>query len=259
MKPRTSNLKEKKEDTFFSEEMLKKLDPKKVPQHIAIIMDGNRRWANSNKFSAFLGHSKGADNLTPIVQAAAEIGIKVVTVFAFSTENWQRSKNEIDHLIQLFEKYLVEKREFLKKNNVKIQMIGDISAFPKSLQKVYAETQAATCKGNKITLVLALNYGAKDEMIRAVKKILMDYDQKKINKNEINEKKINNYLDTANLPDPDLIIRTSGEKRLSNFLLWQSSYSEIYFVDVLWPDFSVQDLFYAVRDYQKRKRRRGGT
>ena len=258
MKSTTHNI-EKKEKTFFSDEMLQRLDPEKIPRHIAIIMDGNRRWARSNSIASIMGHSKGADNLTPIVQAAAEMGIKYVTVFAFSTENWQRSKGEINHLIKLFEKYLIQKREFLKKNDVKVEMIGDLSVFPKSLQKAFIQTQKATCNGKKITLVLALNYGAKDEMIRAIKKILEDFDKKKISNSEINEKKINSYLDTANLPDPDLIIRTSGEKRLSNFLLWQSSYSEIYFVDVLWPEFSVQDLFLAVRDFQKRKRRRGGT
>ena len=259
MKLKTVNFEEKKETPFFSDNMLKSIDPKKIPRHIAIIMDGNRRWARSNKISAIMGHSKGADNLSFIIQAAAEIGIKFITVFAFSTENWQRSKSEIYHLFNLFEKYLIEKRGFLKKNNVKVEIIGDISAFPDSLQKAFADTKKETLNGNNITLVLAFNYGAKDEMSRAVKKIIEDYDKKKINKNEINEKMINSYLDTANLPDPDLIIRTSGEKRLSNFLLWQSSYSEIYFVDVLWPDFSVNDLFFAVRDFQKRKRRRGGA
>ena len=147
--------KEKKEDAFFSDEMLQMLDPEKIPRHIAIIMDGNRRWARSNSISSILGHSKGADNLTPIVQAAAEMGIKFITVFAFSTENWQRSKSEIDHLIKLFEKYLIQKREFLKKNDVKVEMIGDISAFPESLQKAFLQTQQATCNGKKITLVLS--------------------------------------------------------------------------------------------------------
>ncbi len=251
------NLKNKK--TIFSLQEHSLLDKNNIPGHIAIIMDGNRRWAKKRNLPCMMGHWEGAETLTNIVKAALELNIKVITVFAFSTENWTRSKKEIDILMNLFEIYLIRQRRFLQKEKVRLETIGDISVCSDKLKKALAETKEATKTGNRLDLVLAINYGGRDEIKRAFLNIINDYDKKLINREDISEKLISNYLDTSKYNDPDILIRTSGEKRLSNFLLWQSAYSEVITTDVLWPDFSERDLLQAILEYQKRERRLGGA
>ncbi len=242
----------------FSTEELSLVDLKKMPKHVAIIMDGNRRWARQNGISKFSGHKKGADNLIRIVSAAANLNIKILTVYAFSTENRDRSGKEVSHLWKLFEEYLAKyEKEFLKKE-IRVQIIGDISKCPLSLQKRMTRVVKATSQGKKITLVLAINYGGRNEILRSFKKMLGDYDKKVFNKDEISEDMIASYLDTAELSDPELLIRTSGELRLSNFLLWQLSYSEFYIAETFWPDFSPKELLKALVGFQNRNRRFGG-
>ena len=242
---------------IYSEADLQLVDKEKIPHHIAIIMDGNRRWAKKNGVSRIVGHKKGAENLTRILKASLSLGIKVLTVFAFSTENWNRSKKEIEALMRLFETYLIKYSHILKREKIRLRTIGDSSKCSRALQKLIDKTKENTADGDKLDLVLAINYGGRDEITRAVKNILNDYD--KGMKNKITENFIASYLDTAFCPDPELVIRTSGELRLSNFLLWQMSYSEFYAIDVLWPDFSERHLLEAILGYQKRERRFGRT
>lgn len=229
----------------------------KMPKHVAIIMDGNRRWAKKNNLPKAAGHVKGAQSLTNIVKVASKLKIKTLTVFAFSTENWSRSKSEINSLMKLFNIYLKKQLKFMQKEKVKLSVIGDLKKLPLNLQKAFFETVDKTKDNDVIELVLAVNYGSKDEMKRAVLKILDDFENKKISKNDISEELISQYLDTKNLTDPDLFIRTSGENRLSNFLLWQQAYSEIYITDILWPDFKEKDFLDAICEFQMRKRRFG--
>lgn len=246
-----------KKFNIFPQNLLEKLDTKKIPSHVAIVMDGNRRWAKKNKLSYIEGHKRGAENLSSIVEAAAEIGIKVLTVYAFSTENRQRSKGEVAALMKLFQSYLLKYTEKLKKENVRLHVIGDLSKIPRSLKKCFEESLEDTREGKKIDLVIAINYGGRDEITRAFKKIILDYNKKVIDVSNITEELISSYLDTAKMPDPDLLIRTSGELRISNFLLWQSSYAEFCALDVLWPDFSPRHLYDAILGYQQRERRFG--
>jgi undecaprenyl diphosphate synthase len=242
---------------IYSDEELAQLDSMNIPQHIAIIMDGNRRWEKQHGFPPMTGHWQGAETLTNIVSAALELSIKTLTVYAFSTENWTRSQEEIDYVMHLFEVYLMRQRKPMQEKGVRLSAIGNLKRMRENTKKILQETIELTKHGMQIDLVLALNYGGRDEICRAVKKLIDDYDQKKITKEELNEDVFSKYLDTTLWQDPDLIIRTSGEKRLSNFLLWQSSYSEVYFEEVCWPDFSEKKLFEAVLAYQKRKRRYG--
>jgi undecaprenyl diphosphate synthase len=236
-----------------------KLDKSAMPKHIAIIMDGNRRWAKEKKLPSSLGHSKGANTLTNIVKEALNLGIEVLTVFAFSTENWNRSQKEIDSLMKLFEMYLKKQAKFMQKKGVRLNAIGDISKFSNNLQNIFEDVKKKTSEGNKLDLVLAINYGSRDEIKRAILKIINDIDKNKIKKEEISEELISKYLDTFKYSDPDLIIRTSGAKRLSNFLLWQSAYSEIYITDAYWPDFSENHLKKAIHSYQRRDKRLSGA
>lgn len=232
-------------------------DITKIPKHIAIIMDGNRRWAKKNNLPKAAGHIKGAQTLTNIVKIASKLKIKIITVFAFSTENWSRSKNEIATLMNLFNLYLKKQLKFMQKEKVRLNVIGDLSKLPLKLQNAFIETVQKTKDNDVIDLVLAVNYGFRDEMKRAICKILDDFENKKIAKEDISESLIAQYLDTKNFSDPDLFIRTSGENRLSNFLLWQQAYSEIYITDVLWPEFKEKDFLNAIYEFQKRKRRFG--
>ena len=229
-----------------------------VPHHVAIIMDGNRRWARIHNLPATLGHWKGAEAIMQIVKSASHLGIKVLTVFAFSTENWTRSMKEVEGLMNIFRTYLQHKKEEMIAEGVKLDVIGDLSRVPKDLQETLLEVKEATKSGAKIDLVLALNYGGRDDIVRAVKRVMQDQAEGKITVNKISEEVFCTYLDTAKWPDPDLLIRTSGEKRLSNFLLWQLSYTEVVITDVLWPEFTSCDLKQAIIEYQQRKRRRGG-
>ncbi|MDR3623790.1 MAG: isoprenyl transferase [Chlamydiales bacterium] len=225
--------------------------------HIAIIMDGNRRWAKKRFLPSIAGHWAGAAALKRTVRAASDFDVKILTVYAFSTENWLRPQMEIKALFKVLESYLLQEREDMVAEGVRLNFIGDISRFPEYLQQVIQETKAMTAYGQKIELVLALNYGSRDEITRAVHHIIEDVEQKKLKKHEITEDLITHYLDTNKMQDPDLLIRTSGEMRLSNFLLWQLSYAEVYVTSVLWPDFSKQDLENAITEYQRREKRNG--
>lgn len=246
------------ENLVFDAEKIFLINRDRVPRHIAIIMDGNRRWAIQNGLSPIMGHWKGAEILTDIVRAAAQLGVQTLTVYAFSTENWGRSEVEVDALMNLFEVYLERKRDLMVREGIKLDAIGDLSRLPPRVQTAFQETKAATEHSNKINLVLALNYGARDEIRRAVIKILHDNEQLKKDPLEITEEYIARHLDTKPWGDPELMIRTSGELRVSNFLLWQICYSEIFVTDVLWPDFSPNELFDAILSYQTRRRRYGG-
>lgn len=244
--------------THYSPEELSLLDPGKIPTHIAIVMDGNRRWAKQRGLPPMMGHWEGAEVLTDIVRSASELGVETLTVYAFSTENWSRPPSEIDALMNIIEMYLIRKRDQMIQDGVRLDAIGDINRLPERVQSAFYETKKATEHCDKINLVLALNYGARDEIRRAVVKILATHDRKKFSPDELTEGLIASYLDTCRWGDPDLLIRTSGELRVSNFLLWQISYAELYVTEVLWPDFTSRQLFEAVLAYQGRKRRHGG-
>ncbi|QVL57922.1 MAG: di-trans,poly-cis-decaprenylcistransferase [Simkaniaceae bacterium] len=246
------------EKPIFTEEEFALIDPTYVPNHIVIIMDGNRRWARRQGLPPEMGHWQGAEQLDIIVRAAAELGVKTLTVYSFSTENWNRSKHEVDMLMQLLEAYLKNKKEMLVKEGVRLNTIGDTDRLPEPVKKALTETMQATKNGDQIDLVLALNYGGRDEIRRAFMKMGQAEKEGKLDWNQVTEETISSYLDTATWKDPELFIRPSGEQRVSNFLIWQISYSEIYVTDVLWPDFSPKNLLEAVIDYQKRNRRYGG-
>lgn len=243
---------------FFSKEELSFLDPSKLPQHVAIIMDGNRRWAKKHSCHSSSGHWEGTDVLMNAVKAAKELGIKALTVYAFSTENWTRTEKEVDLLMELFEISLRNKRSSMIENGVRLHHIGNPSRFPPSFLNVLEETKRATAHNTHIDLILALNYGGRDDIRRALYSIIEDVEKGKLSKEHICEQTIGSYLDTSPWPDPELLIRTSGEFRLSNFLLWQISYTEVYVTDTLWPDFTPHHLLKALKDYQKRSRRLGG-
>lgn len=242
----------------LSIEDLARIDPQKVPQHVAIVMDGNRRWAKAKHLRSMFGHWEGAEVLTDVVRAAVQLGIKTLTVYAFSTENWNRSQSEIEYLMNIFELYLIRKREMMVKEGICLDAIGDLSKLPKSVQEALLQSKQATKNGQKINLVLAMNYGGRNEICRAIGKILARHDEKKITTEELTEQFVSQYLDTNRWGDPQLFIRTSGELRVSNFLLWQISYTEFYVTDVLWPAFTPKELLKAVLAYQSRKRRLGG-
>lgn len=231
---------------------------KKTLKHIAIIMDGNGRWAKKRILPKKIGHKEGAKALKILLERLVETDIEHITVYAFSTENWKRSKEEIDDLMVLLKEYM---KMYIKENdkgNIKIDTIGDISAFDKELIDDIKKITEISSKNTGINLHIALNYGGRDEIKRAIKKISQDVKNNKIEEDDIDEKLISSYLDTRRYGDPELIIRTSGELRLSNFLLWQSAYSELYFSDKLWPDFTFDDLEKIMKEYQKRQRRFGG-
>lgn len=245
-------------ETIYSSEDLALVNPDRIPRHIAIIQDGNRRWAREAGFPYMMGHWKGAETITRIVQAASSLGIKAMTVYSFSTENWGRSEEEIEALMDLFQNYLIQKRGMMIREGVKLGAIGDIDRLPHKVKEALQDSIEATRHCNKIDLVLALNYGGRDDIRRAIHSIIEDCENGKISKKDLSEELISSYLDTAKWEDPQLLIRTSGEQRLSNFLLWQVSYTEVYTTNTLWPDFTEKDLLRAVLDYQKRKRRWGG-
>jgi undecaprenyl diphosphate synthase len=241
------------EDTSLVE-----VDRERVPRHVAIIMDGNRRWAKQRGLPTYAGHLKGAENLTKIVRAASRLGIKVLTVYTFSTETWRRSSEEIAWLMQIFKHFLIQQRKQMIDEGVKLGAIGDLTRLPQSVRDVFEETKAATAGGDQIELVLALSYGGRDDIRRAFVSIIADCERGLIDKSQLSEQLISGYLDTAPWGDPQLLVRTSGERRLSNFLLWQVSYSEVYITEMLWPEFDEQELLRAVLDYQTRERRFGG-
>lgn len=244
-------------ESLYLERELASLNPNRIPAHVAIIMDGNRRWAKNKGFPPLVGHWRGAESLTQIVRAASNLGIKHLTVFSFSTENWNRSPIEVAVLMRLLKSYLRRKRSAMVEEGVRLTAIGDTSRLPEDVRLVLKETIQSTAHCNTIELTLAVSYGSRDEMRRAILAIADDCVQGKLSKEELSEERISSYLDTAGRPDPELLIRTSGESRLSNFLLWQVSYSEMVISKVLWPDFGPSDLLEAILEYQRRELRRG--
>lgn len=230
----------------------------KIPRHVAIIMDGNGRWAKAHGLPRQLGHKKGCETLEQLVYDAAGIGIEYMTVYAFSTENWKRSEDEVGALMQLFRFYAKRLLKVARERNVKIVMIGERSRFAPDLVEAINRLETETAGNTRMTFVIAVNYGSRDEMIRACRKMITDARAGKLTEEEMNEERFSSYLDTAGMPDPDLLIRTSGEERLSNFLLWQLAYTEFYFTDVYWPDFDKDQLLKAIDYYNGRDRRFGG-
>jgi undecaprenyl diphosphate synthase len=238
---------------------LEKIDKEKLPLHIAVIMDGNGRWALKQGRERVFGHHKGVDAVRKTAEAAAQLGIKYLTLYTFSTENWRRPKDEVDALMSLFVETIEKEIPTLNKNNIRLNAIGDIENLPHENKKRLKETMEKTKNNNRMVLTLALNYSSRWEIVDAAKKIAADTKQGTINIEDIDEKLFSGYLNTNGLPDPELLIRTSGEQRISNYLLWQIAYSELYFTPVLWPDFEKNDLYKAIYDYQNRERRFGMT
>ncbi len=242
---------------YYTREQLDLLEV--VPKHVAIIMDGNRRWARKQSLSKVMnlqdGHWQGAEVLTNIVEASLELGVSYLTAFGFSTENWNRSPQEVKTIMEVIVRYLKSKRQKMADEGVKIGLIGDLSPFNQEIREELGKTVEATKEGTNLTLTLALNYGARDELRRATIAMAQDYKDGKIA--EISEQLLARYLDTGHLPDPDFLIRTSGEMRVSNFLLWQIAYTEVYITERLWPDFTPRDLYDALFEFQKRERRIG--
>jgi undecaprenyl diphosphate synthase len=238
---------------------VEKLDRSRIPQHIAIIPDGNRRWAKKRFLDLKMGHEEGADILMEIVESAQELGVKALTVYGFSTENWNRPFYEVMLLMTLFTDYLIRHQQRMVNNGIKMETIGDLTSLPTGLKDAIHATREATGACDDIRLIFAFNYGSRNEICRAFHKLLEDYDKKKIEKKEIDETTISRYLDTHEWGDPELLIRTSGELRISNFLLWQISYAEIHIAPVLWPDFRPKNLLDAIIDFQNRERRWGGA
>ena len=229
-----------------------------VPQHVAIILDGNGRWARSKGMPRNYGHAQGSKNVERICEEAWRMGIKYLTVYAFSTENWQRPKSEVDALMKLLRNYMKTCLKTAEKNDMKIRVIGDIRPLDEDIKKRILELEEASQNNGGLNFTIALNYGSRDEMIRAVRRLAQDCVDQKVKPEDIDEKLYAAYLDTRELPDPDLLIRTSGELRLSNYLLWQLAYSEFYFTDVPWPDFTKEELIRAIEHYNSRERRFGG-
>ncbi len=233
------------------------LDLHRIPRHVALMMDGNRRWAKRHSLPPMMGHWEGANVLMDVVKASAELGVETLTVYAFSTENWSRSEEEVEALMNILEFYLLHKQEMMEQEGVRLQTIGDVARLPFRCQAAIASAKQRTALCNRINLVLAVNYGGRDEIRRAISKILARHDQEKITPQQLTEDFIASHLDTAPYGDPDLLIRPSGELRVSNFLLWQISYAEIYTTQVLWPDFSPKHLYEALLEFQARSRRKG--
>lgn len=229
----------------------------KIPQHVAIILDGNGRWAKSKGMPRNYGHTAGAKNVETVCRAAGELGIKYLTLYAFSTENWNRPQSEVDALMKLLESYLKNCVKTAEKNNMCVRIIGDISRLAEDFQAQIRQLEEASAKNTGLFLTIAINYGSRDEMLRAMRRVAADCRDGKLAAEAIDEELFASYLDTKGIPDPDLLIRTSGEQRLSNYLLWQLAYSEFYFTDVPWPDFHKEELEQAIEAYNKRDRRFG--
>ena len=230
-----------------------------VPRHIAIILDGNGRWAKKRGMPRGYGHVKGCENLEKICEYASELGVRYLTVFAFSTENWKRSRDEVEGLMKLCRDYLKKCIKLSKKWKMRMRVIGEISAFDQDIQDSVRKLEDFSSQFDELHFQLALNYGSRDEIIRGVRRMLAECQAGELSPKDMTEERFGEYLDTAGLPDPDLLIRTSGEQRLSNFLLWQLAYTEFYFTDVHWPDFDREELVRAIEQYNKRDRRYGGV
>lgn len=227
----------------------------RIPNHVGIIMDGNGRWAEFRGLPRIEGHRRGVERTKEVVEVAAELGLKVLTLYAFSTENWRRPSSEVTTLMKLLELYLRKELSSMMRNNIVFKTIGDIWRLPENIQGVIRETEEKTSSNKGMILTMALSYSGRDEILRAVKKMLFSG----LKPEDLTEEVFTSYLDTAGLLAPDLIIRTSGEMRISNFLLWQAAYSEFYFTDALWPDFSKEEFLLAIQDYQRRDRRFGAV
>jgi len=236
-----------------------KIDLEKLPKHIAIIMDGNGRWALQHGLDRVGGHYEGVDSVRDIAEAAANIGVKYLTLYTFSTENWNRPKSEVDALMSLFVETIVKELDTLNKNNISLNAIGNLRSLPGENYKKLTETIEKTSGNDRMTLTLAMSYSSRWEIVDAVQKVASDVESGKLKSKDITEDIFESYLSTHNIPDPELLIRTSGELRVSNYLLWQIAYSELYFTDVLWPDFREEELYKAIVEYQDRERRFGLT
>lgn len=230
-----------------------------IPQHIAIILDGNGRWAKSKGMPRNYGHAQGSKNVERICEDAYRMGVKYLTVYAFSTENWSRPKDEVDALMKLLRNYMKTCLKTAAKNDMKIRVLGDVTRLDEDIRARIAELEEATKNNGGLNFQIAINYGSRDEIIRAVRKLAEDCREDRLEPEEIDESVFEGYLDTHDIPDPDLLIRTSGELRLSNYLLWQLAYTEFYFTDVPWPDFTKEELVKAIEQYNARERRYGGV
>ena len=239
--------------------MEERLENLVIPRHVALILDGNGRWAKKRGLPRTAGHKQGCVAVEQIVEDAARLGIEYLTVYGFSTENWKRSAEEVGALMQLFRFYTKRLLKIAGENNVRVKMIGDRYRFAQDIIDGINTLEEKTRDNTGLTFVIAVNYGSRDEIRRAVQKMLTDCRDGKLSPEEVDEAKITSYLDTAGIPDPDLMIRTSGELRLSNYLLWQLAYSELYVTDTLWPDFNREELIRAIEAYNKRERRFGGV
>ena len=230
-----------------------------VPRHVAIILDGNGRWAKAKGLPRTAGHTAGAKNVEVVCEEAYNMGIEYLTLYAFSTENWNRSKEEVTALMNLLNQYLKNCLKTAKKNNMRIRVIGDISRLDPSMQEKICLLEKESASYTGLNLTIAINYGSRDEIVRGIKRMYQDVEEHKLDADAISEDTVSKYLDTADLPDPDLMIRTSGEQRLSNYLLWQLAYAEFYFTPVAWPDFHGEELRKAVEAYENRDRRYGNV
>lgn len=246
-------------EKLFKKEKKVKIDDGKLPEHIAIIMDGNGRWAKMRGLSRSIGHREGSNTLKRIANYCDKIGIKYLTVYAFSTENWKRPKSEVDALMSLLLEYLRNAERELGGKSMRIMVIGDVNGLSQEIQDEISRVSELTKNNTGLHLNIALNYGSRSEILFAVKGIIKDIESGKLRLSDINENVISSKLYTADIPDPDLIIRTSGERRISNFLLWQSAYSEFWYTDVLWPDFREEHILEAINEYRNRDRRFGGV
>lgn len=236
-----------------------KIDVKKLPEHIAIIMDGNGRWAIKHGLDRVNGHYEGVDSVREVAEAAAEIGVKYLTLYTFSTENWNRPKDEVDALMSLFVETIVKELDTLNKNNIRLNAIGDLASLPAENLMKLNQTMDQTSNNDRMVLTLALSYSSRWEIINAVKEIAKEVELGTLKSDDITNEVFEKHLSTKSMPDPELLIRTSGELRISNYMLWQIAYTELYFTDVLWPDFRKEELYMAIADYQERERRFGKT
>jgi undecaprenyl diphosphate synthase len=243
----------------MEEELKEKIDLTRVPNHIAIIMDGNGRWAKEKGHDRLYGHYHGVESVRNILEGCADLNIRYLTLYAFSTENWERPKDEVEGLMELLVDTIRKEVETLNKNNIKLHVIGDIDTLPAYARNELEEALAETSQNNKFNLILALSYSSRWELVNAVKNIAMDVKQGKLQPEEISQDTLQSYLSTSEFPDPELMIRTSGEYRISNFLLYQLAYAELYFTSTRWPDFRKENLYEAIIDFQNRRRRFGKT
>ncbi|MEY3716594.1 MAG: hypothetical protein RJA00_1833 [Bacteroidota bacterium] len=235
------------------------IDPQRIPQHVAIIMDGNGRWAKQKGHMRIFGHRNGVKAVRAAIEAGAEVGVKYLTMYAFSTENWTRPQQEVSALMELLVSTIEDELPTLMKNGIRLETIGNIEQLPQKCQDQLRKTKAKTAENDRLTLVLALSYSGRWDIIQAVKKVAKAVEEGTLKADEIDEQSLNKALSTADYPHPDLLIRSSGEQRISNFLMWEIAYSELYFTPVLWPDFTKDDFYRAIVDYQARERRFGKT